>query len=172
LIDEQVNKRLYALTHESVIWKRLLRCMNIPLPPLPPTSRHSIAALNNLEVERLLIRAVSLKKNFQWVKPEPFYALGVQAFHRIQSMVILPGGKYLVASVKDDIRDCYAIMIFVLDYRIGGALAIAKTTTPTKAYNLQAKYMAYQDQKGIMVSYSLRDTKYKEHRRAAGGSVD
>jgi hypothetical protein len=146
--------------------------MNIPLPPLPPTTRHSIASLNNLEVERLLIRAVSLQKNFQLLKPEPFYAIAAEAFHRIQSMVMLPGGKYLVASVKDDLRDSYAIMIFVLDYRIGGTIAVAKTSTPTKAYNLQAKYMVYQDQKGLMVSYTLRDTKYKKHRRAAGGSED
>lgn len=139
--------------------------MNVPLPPLPPTARHSMASLNNLEVERLLIRAISLQKNFELKKPEPFYGIAVETFHQVQAMVILPGGKYLVASVRDEQRDCYAIMIFVLDYRRAGALALAKTATPTKAYNLQAKYMTFQGQRGIMVSYSLRDTKSRKHRK-------
>jgi hypothetical protein len=95
--------------------------------------------------------------------------LSVEAFHHVQSMVILPGGKYLVASVKEEQRDCYAIMIFTLDYRRAGALPLAKTPTATKAYNLQAKYMTYQGQKGIMTSYTLRDTKSRKDRKAAGG---
>lgn len=124
-----------------------------------------MASLNNLEVERLLIRAISLEKNFEQRKPEPFYGMAVETFHQVQSMVILPGGKYLVCSVKDEQRNCYALMIYVLDYRRAGALALAKTSTPTKAYNLQAKYMTYQGYKGIMVSYSLRDVKSRKHRK-------
>ena len=168
LIMVQVNKRLYALTHEPVIWKRFLRCMNVPLHPLPPTPRYSIAALNNLEVERLLVRAFSLGKNFASRKPEPFFGMAVETFHHVQSMAILPGGKYLVASVREETRCQYAIIVFGLDYRIGGTLGLAKTSTPTKAYNLQAKYMTYKGEKGIMVSYSFRDIKYKKHRKAPG----
>jgi hypothetical protein len=130
-----------------------------------------VAALNNLEAERLLIRAISLRKNFQQKRPEPFYNAAVEAFHHVQSMEILPGGKYLVASVRDETRNCYGVMIFALDYRIGGALALAKTSTPTKPYNLQAKYMIYEHLKGIVIAYTLRDTKRRKYRKAFGGCV-
>ena len=169
LNGEQVNKRLHALTHEAVVWKRILGHTNLAIPPLPPTSRYSMAALNDIEAERLLIRAISLNNNFRSKQPELMQCLPIESFHRVQSMAILPGGKYLVASVRDLARNCYGIITFALDYRVGGALPLAKTQTPTKAYNLKAKYMTFQGQKGIMISYCLRDTKDIGRRRAAGG---
>jgi hypothetical protein len=79
-------------------------------------------------------------------------------------MVILPGSKYLIASVREEQRESYAIMIVALDYRGGGSLPLAKLTTPSKVYNLQTKFTSYQGQMRIMVSYINRDAKSKKNR--------
>jgi hypothetical protein len=164
-----VNKRFYTLTHHSSIWKRLLRRLDLPVPPLPPTSRRSFANLTGLEAERLFIRSLSLAKNFSSRSPTPYWARAVEAFHHIQSMVILPGGLHLVASVREETRNSFAIMIFVLDHRNGGALPLAKTDTPSQAYNLQAKYMKLHDQNGIVIAYTVRDIRSKKYDMAARG---
>ena len=161
------NKRFYALTHHTSIWKRLLRSLNVPIPPLPPTSRRSFANLTGLEAERLFIRSLSLAKNFSSKSPTPYWGGAVEAFHRVQSMTILPGGAHLVASVREETRNSFAIMIFVLDYRNGGALPLAKTDTPTQAYNLQAKYMKLHDQNGIVIAYTTKDIRSKKYKMAA-----
>lgn len=164
-----VNKQFYILTHHASIWKRLLRRLNLPIPPLPPTSRRSLTNLTGLEAERLFIRSLSLSKNFASQSPTPYWARAVEAFHRVQSMTILPGGLHVVASVREETRNSFAIMIFVLDHRNGGALPLAKTDTPTQAYNLQAKYMKLRDQNGIMIAYTVRDIRSKRHRTSAPG---
>lgn len=164
-----VNKRFYTLTHHPSIWKRLLQRLDLPVPPLPPTSRRSFKNLTGLEAERLFIRSLSLSKNLSSRNPTPYCARVVEAFHHVQSMVILPGGHHLVASVKEETCNSFALMIFVLDYRNGGALPLAKTATPTQAYNLQAKYMTLRGQTGIMVAYTLKDVRSKKYKTAAQG---
>ena len=164
-----VNKRFYALTHHASIWKRLLRRLNIPVLPLPPTSRRSFAKISGLEAERLFIRSLSLSKNLSSQNPTPYWARGVEAFHHVQSMVILPGGTHLVASVKEETCNSFALMVFVLDYRNGGALPLAKLGTPTQAYNLQAKYMRLRGQNGIVIACTVKDIRSKKYKMAAQG---
>lgn len=164
-----VNKRFFTLTHHPSIWKRLLRRLNPPLPPLPPTSRRSFANLTGFEAERLFVRSLSLSKNLSSQNPTPYWARSVEAFHHVQSMVILPGGHHLVASVKEENANSFALMVFVLDYRNGGALPLAKVDTTTQAYNLQAKYMSFRGQNGIMVACTLRDIRSKKYKKAAQG---
>jgi hypothetical protein len=164
-----VNKWFYTLTHHPSIWKRLLRRLDLQIPPLPPTSRRSFANLTGFEAERLFVRSLSLTKNFSSQSPTPYWARAVEAFHCVQSMVILPGGIYLVASVREETRDSFAIVIFVLDYRNGGALPLAKVNTPTQAYNLQAKYMKLHGQDGIVIAYTIRDVRSKKYKMDAQG---
>jgi hypothetical protein len=84
-------------------------------------------------------------------------------------MVILPGGTHLVASVREETCNSFALMVFVLDYRNGGALPLAKTDTPTQAYNLQAKYMTLHGQNGIMIAYTIKDIRSRKYKVAAQG---
>ena len=161
------NKRFYALTHHTSIWKRLLRSLNVPVPPLPPTSRRSFTNLTGLEAERLFIRSLSLAKNFSSKGPTPYWGRAVEAFHHVQSMTILPGGTHLVASVREETRNSFAIMIFVLDYRNGGALPLAKTDIPAQAYNLQSKYMKLHDQNGIVIAYTTKGIRSRKYKMAA-----
>jgi hypothetical protein len=74
-------------------------------------------------------------------------------------MTVLPGGKYLVASVRDAGCKRYAIMVFVLDHTGKGSIALAKTPTKSKAYNLQAKYMTFHGVQGIAIAYIRRKFK-------------
>jgi len=60
-------------------------------------------------------------------------------------------------------------MVFVLDYRNGGALPLAKVDVPTQAYNLQAKYMTLHGQNGVMIAYTIKDIRSKKYRTAARG---
>lgn len=84
-------------------------------------------------------------------------------------MVILPGGHHLVASVREETSNSFALVIFVLDHRNGGALPLAKTETSTQAYNLQAKYMSFHGNTGIMIACTLKDIRSKKYKRAAQG---
>lgn len=84
-------------------------------------------------------------------------------------MVILPGGSYLVASVREETCNSFGLIVFVLDYRNGGALPLAKIDTPTQAYNLQAKYMKLHGENGIVIGYTIQDIRSKKYKMAAQG---
>ena len=161
-----LNKRFFILTHHPSIWKRLLRRLNPPLPPLPPTLRRSFANITGFEAERLFVRSLSLSKNLSSQNPTPYWARSIEAFHHVQSMVILPGGHHLVASVKEETSNSFSLMIFVLDYRDSGGLPLAKADTATQAYNLQAKYMTYHGESGIMIACTLKDIRSKKYKMA------
>ncbi|GBE77179.1 hypothetical protein SCP_0100510 [Sparassis crispa] len=68
-------------------------------------------------------------------------------------MVLLPGARYLVASVTDDAGLNYAVVVFSVDRTSLGAVPLAKTLTLTKAYNLRAKYMTVHGESGIVVAF-------------------
>jgi hypothetical protein len=164
-----LNKRFFTLTHHPSIWKRLLRRLNPPLPPLPPTLRRSFTNLTGFEAERLFTRSLSLSKNLSSHNPTPYLARSVETFHHVQSMVILPGGHHLVASIKEETCNSFALMLFVLDYRNSGALPLAKSDTSTQPYNLQAKYMPFRGKNGIMIACTLKDIRSKKYKTAAQG---
>ncbi|KAL6301301.1 hypothetical protein BKA93DRAFT_828413 [Sparassis latifolia] len=152
-----VNKLYYYLTHHTAIWKRFLRNAEVPLPPLPPTSRYSLQNINGLEAERVVLRGVSLEERWKnndlnYMQSWEFYA-----HHHILSMAMLPGGHYIVASVTDNARSRYSLIIFVMDSTLAGAWVVARTDTFTKAYHLQAKYMTIGGERGIVVAYIRRN---------------
>ncbi|KAJ7206725.1 hypothetical protein B0H12DRAFT_1243273 [Mycena haematopus] len=70
-------------------------------------------------------------------------------------MRLLPGGKFLIASVRDLSSHRYYITLFCLDHPKGNR-AVARVPTKSKAYDLQAKYMKYNGEHGIMVAYTRR----------------
>ncbi|KAI0937436.1 hypothetical protein AcV5_005347 [Taiwanofungus camphoratus] len=171
----QVSKLYYYLTHHAALWKRLLLWTDVPLPPLPPTTRHSLQNLNGMETERLLLRAISLDRSWKSNEPKYLYDWSFNAHHDVLSMVLLPGGQYLVASVADRVQKHYAIVVFAMDHRTAGAVPLAKTPTTTKAFHLQAKYMTIKEERGIVISYVRRDYKHFRDRRKgpfAPGAID
>ena len=154
LIFFQVNKAFYFLTHEPVIWKRFLERMNLPVPPMRPTFLYSHHG-TDYEIEQMVTRAISLDDNWKAIKPSIYTRNILPVHHKVQDMFILPGGKYLVASVRDDDGYRYHIMLYALDHPQGHR-AIARFPIEVKAYHLYARYMKFKGKSGIIITYATR----------------
>ncbi|KAG1814004.1 uncharacterized protein BJ212DRAFT_1482350 [Suillus subaureus] len=153
-----VNKLFYNLTHHGIIWKRFLQRIGPNVPALPPSLQYSPHFLTSFEAERLVIRAITVHKN--WILPNPPAAsyLPVQAHRHILSMVVLPGGKYLVASTCNLAKTHYSLVVYVLDHRIRGIVPLAETPVRGKAYNVCAKYVNVEGTPSILIGYIRRKT--------------
>ena len=81
------------------------------------------------------------------------------------SMKVVPGGKYVVVSIRDG-TNRYALMLLMMEHRVKVAYPVAKISVPTKAYKLDAKYMRYEKEMGIMISYVRREPKRASDRTA------
>ncbi|RDB19512.1 hypothetical protein Hypma_013479 [Hypsizygus marmoreus] len=150
----RVNKAFFLLTHEPIIWKRFLAHLSIPIPPLRPTFRYALEA-TDYEVEQLVSRAISLEDNWRRQKPKVTRADVFLAHYNVLDLKLLPGGKYLIASVKDSSSYRFFIVVFCLDHP-KGPHAMARLPTRARAYYMQAKYMKYQGQDVIMLAYVIR----------------
>jgi hypothetical protein len=149
-----------------MVWKRILRTFHLPLPPLPPTIRYSFPSLSSIEAERLVIRALAAEANWRSTMPKAYKAWRFSAYADVMSMKIVPGGKYVIASVREG-TNRYALMLFMMEHRVKTAYPVAKMPTPSKAYKLEAKYMRYETKMGIVISYVRREPK-RESDRTAG----
>lgn len=156
-----MNKAFFLLTHEPVIWKRFLQHINIPLPPLRPTFKYTLDA-TDYEIEQLVTRAISLEDNWRKYQPTITNSQIMLAHYKVLELKLLPGGKYLIASVKDSCSYRFFIMVFCLDHPKGHQ-ALARAPTKSRAYNLQAKYMTLDSgsgpEQGIMIAYVRRGFK-------------
>lgn len=128
--------------------------MDIPIPPLRPTFRYSLQS-TDFEVEQLVTRALSLDDNWRKVYPDICSRQVVLVHYQVLDMKLLPGGKYLIASVKDASSYRFYIVVYSLDHP-SGPRALARVPTLAKAYDLQVKYMKYKGAQGIMVAYTRR----------------
>lgn len=153
-------KLLYHLTHHAVLWKRLLRSTELPIPPVPPTSRHSLKNLSAFEAERLMVRAASLAWCWQWTTPQVFDAWKFEAYHCVKQMVLLPGSQYMVASVCETNGTNWSLVVYVMDGRYN-VVPIAKMPTDTKAYNVVAKYLTIDGVDGITIAYIRRAWRHR-----------
>ena len=150
----QVNKAFYLLTHEPIIWKRFLSQLTIPLPPIRPTFRYALEA-TDFEIEQLVTRAISLEDNWRQTHPKIVRTRALLARYVVLELKLLPGGKYLVASVKDVDSHRFYIVVFCLDHP-NGPRPLARFPTKAKALHLQAKYMRYQGAQVIMIAFVCR----------------
>ena len=80
-------------------------------------------------------------------------------------MKVVPGGKYVVASVREG-TNRYALVLLMMEHRVRIAYPVAKISTSSKAYKLEAKYMRYGTEMGIMISYVRREPKRASDRMA------
>ncbi|KAH9048899.1 hypothetical protein EDB84DRAFT_1574463 [Lactarius hengduanensis] len=148
-----------------MVWKRILRKFHLPLPPLPPTTRYSFPALSSLEAERLVTRALAAEANWRSTIPKAYKSWRFCVYADILSMKIVPGGKYIVVSVREG--TCrYSLMLLMMEHRVKTAYPVAKIATASKAYKIEAKYMRYQTEMGIMITYVRREPKRASDRMA------
>ncbi|KAI9513405.1 hypothetical protein F5148DRAFT_1145395 [Russula earlei] len=160
-----VCKLIYELTHQPMVWKRILRTFHLPLPPLPPTLHYSFPALSSIEAERLVIRALAAEANWRSTMPKAYKVWRFCVYADVMSMKIVPGGKYVVASIREG-TNRYALMLLMMEHRVKTAYPVAKISIPSKAYKLEAKYMSYRSEMGIMISYVRREPKRASDRKA------
>ena len=150
----QVNKTFFIVTHEPIIWKRFLLRMNIPLPPLRPSFQYTNDA-TDYEIEHLVTRAISLDDNWRrgrtWIRSNRI----ITTQHQILDMVMVPGGKFLIVSIRDNPGFRFYLDLYAMDHPKGHR-AIARISTISKAYFLQAKYGEWKGRRGIMITYCRR----------------
>ncbi|KAJ3489760.1 hypothetical protein NLI96_g1915 [Meripilus lineatus] len=156
----RVSKFYYHLSQNTAIWKRLLKTINYPLPPVPPTSRHSFARLSGLEVERLITRPLSLELAWDASIPDCYDEWHFDAQYHVKSMVFLPGGQYVVASVSDLSDRDHSVVLWMLDQAGAPVVPLAKTSVSTRAHHLQARYMTVGGRNGIAISFVCRNFKH------------
>jgi hypothetical protein len=57
-------------------------------------------------------------------------------------------------------------MLLMMEHRVKTAYPVAKIATASKAYKIEAKYMRYQTEMGLMISYVRREPKRDSDRMA------
>ena len=148
-----------------MVWKRILCKFHLPLPPLPPTTRYSFPALSSLEAERLVTRALSAEANWRSTIPKAYRSWRFCVYADVLSMKIVPGGKYIVVSVREG-TSWYSLMLLMIEHCVKTAYPIAKMDTASKAYKIEAKHMRNQTEMGIMITYVRHKPKQAEDHTA------
>ncbi|KAI5119722.1 hypothetical protein M0805_001435 [Coniferiporia weirii] len=164
----RVNKALMALTKKPVIWKRFLPYlanMRQPLAPLPPTKQYSLKNMTSHDMETIVTRAISYEWTWKSRVLRPWGWFGGLAYHYIEEMTFLPGGHFLVTSVRT-FDGMYGIIIWVLEHPATQKPApLLFRYTEVKAYGLQTKYMTVGGAKGICVAFLRKWHKVREDTR-------
>ncbi|KAJ7597656.1 hypothetical protein C8J56DRAFT_325480 [Mycena floridula] len=148
----RVNRRFYILTHHPVVWKRILRQLNIPVAPLRPTYFWGEKS-HNYEPEMLVSRAISLDDNW---KKSPAPAPNEWFIHndhfRVLELKLLPGGKYMLAAVRYGSK--YGIALYSSDHPcLEANIPLCLHILDHRPYNIQAKYVKHNGVKGIMILF-------------------
>ncbi|KAI1792020.1 hypothetical protein LXA43DRAFT_944758 [Ganoderma leucocontextum] len=153
----QVSDQMRRCSNQPAVWKRILATAEHRLPPVPPTKRYSLTNIPRIEAERLLTRSVSLPTQWDHDQPKCMCRWEIDAQRKVLEMALLPGGQYLVASVKDRNPTRHSIEVFASDFQYSMGFPFARFTTPTKAFHLRAKYLTIHGQPGIAIAYIRRD---------------
>ncbi|KAI0049476.1 hypothetical protein FA95DRAFT_1556760 [Auriscalpium vulgare] len=159
----QVCKRLCDLTRQPIVWKQFLYNFHLPLPPLPPTSRYSFPQLTAFETERLLLRAISADANWRSEFPTAYRYWSINIWSSVLEVKVLPGGKHLLLSVRNG-TNRYELLLLMADHRTHAFYPVATCRVPTRAYKLEAKYMAYNGEVGIMIAYGRTEAAREKDR--------
>ncbi|KAF9011100.1 hypothetical protein BDQ17DRAFT_1537874 [Cyathus striatus] len=148
----QVNRPFYLLTLTPVIWQRFLERMRISTPPPRQVFRCHFE-LDEYEAEDLVRRNLCLDRNWRQYSGHAFHHRSGSSFGDILEMKLVPGGKYLVASVKDPTNMRFYIVVYAMD-NPNGPKALVRSQTFAKAYGIQAKYIQFDGQDGIVIVYT------------------
>ncbi|KAK0211312.1 hypothetical protein DFS33DRAFT_1298808 [Desarmillaria ectypa] len=155
----RVNRMFFLLTHEPVVWKRFMARMNVPAPPFRPTFAYSLRE-TDFEIEQMVTRAISVDDNFRRRYPRVANRYRVPLYSQILELKLVLGGKYLVASIVNHVYRQFQIVIVNLEHpEEDGVRPVLYIPVHARASNLDAKYMTYHGQPGIMISYVCRSWK-------------
>ncbi len=167
----QVDKAFFILTHEVTIWKHFFWQLDIPTPFFYENPARFTINPREHECERMVARAIALEDNWHSTIPRAYNVNSFQYSFEILETKILPGGKYIVASVQyfpdleppleSDPRPKYAIIILELSGfpDLPRSKMVYCVDLAKRAYRIQARFMHYQSQEGIVISYVTRSFK-------------
>ena len=144
---------MFRVSLEPTIWKRILLRLRLPHVPLRPSISYENPH-TDFEFEQTVVRACSLDANWKSSRPKVLEYTELDLDRKVVDMVLLPGGKYLVASVRDCEGYRYTVEIYCIDHPEWSAIA----TLPTRAQavQLRARYMKRGGEKGELIpSYLL-----------------
>jgi len=113
----------------------------------------------------MVTRALAAEANWRSTMPKAYKVWRFCVHGEVMSMKIVPGGKYVIASIREG-TNRYALMLLMMEHRVKTAYPVAKIAIPSKAYQLEAKYMRYQGEMGIMISFVRREPKHGPDRIA------
>jgi hypothetical protein len=127
----------------------------IPLAQMRPTFDVTAPTADH-EIEPLVTGACAMERAWRLGFPH-IRSQRILTGQRLKvvDLKMVPGGKFLVASVRDRVHARFFIEVYALDVMHGCRL-LARLPTFYKVYDLQAKYMAHKGRAGIMISYTRR----------------
>ena len=144
------------ITHEPVIWKRFLESrMNVDIPQIRPSLDYA-AHSSGFEIEALVVHAAQVATAWSCVD-----AIDLNSHRRLESQLevvdikIVPGGNFIIASVRDRSNLRFYLIVYVLDTK-SGSRPLARFPIPHKAFDLHAQYLDRNGHPGIMIAYTTR----------------
>ena len=160
VLSSQTSQFYADLTNQPVVWTRLLKRTSGPLPHLPPEAHHNLHNLRSDQLEQLFKHAYDVDQ--AWMQPgEQTVSRFLDIGEYVSEMVVLPGGRYIVASVSDETRVWWQLVVY--DTASADAdVPVARYSTPTRPYGLQAKFMEYQGHRCIVLGFLARKWKNME----------
>ncbi|KAK0489503.1 hypothetical protein EDD18DRAFT_1189544 [Armillaria luteobubalina] len=150
-----VDKSFFYITHDFVAWRRLAKRFHLPIPLIHPSFQHTPA--RDYHLEQALLRAFTLEKNWKMGPCIRFTYLVETPGEKVLEVALLPGGKYLIASMADVNDHQYYLAVFDVNEKPKHRNnLLAKIPLPSRAYQLRARFMHYQGEQRIIVFYVRR----------------
>jgi len=128
--------------------------MRIPVQQMRPTLQYK-ELIANYEIENFVTSACALDRSWRQGEPVIWREQIHASQYRVIDMKMVPGGKFLVASVRDRSNFRFFILVYALDVLFGSRM-LARVPTGYKAFNLQVKYMKHEGTDGMMISFIRR----------------
>ena len=77
---------------------------------------------------------------------------------------MVAGGQFLLASVSNERKEDWSIVIYAIHGR-EKVCPIVQLQTATKAYDIKAKWVVIQGKRSLLITYTLRKFIARAHRR-------
>jgi hypothetical protein len=129
------------------------------MTPLPPTDAHALGNLPSLSCERALRNASILEHDWNRGDLAPEHNW-FDSHNQTNLMSILPGGRYIVVSSKDEQTRVHYMTLWDLELPNNDPTdphrrraALARTVIPGRVTELQTKYMQVLGHQGIVVAF-------------------
>ncbi|KIP08863.1 hypothetical protein PHLGIDRAFT_34752 [Phlebiopsis gigantea 11061_1 CR5-6] len=158
----QVSRLYNSLSRQPVIWRRLLRRTTLPIPPLCP--RYKLESITGKDAEELLCRAYELDRIWKAPPQQTDRWKFDSTEGYVAEMTMVAGGQFLLASVSNEHKEDWRIVIYAMHGR-EQVYPVAHLQTATKAYDIKAKWLRIEGKRSLSITYTIRKFVLRAHRR-------